>query len=122
MPVFALANTAIQIPQGGLHVLNSAMPLGVMLALFFGKPLGILTSTWILVKVKLGDLPYKTSWYEMAGAGILAGIGFTMSIFISTLAFNDPAPQNIAKIAVLFASFVSMIIGYVWLRFSKKRG
>lgn len=119
MPVFALANTAISIPANGLNVLNGPMPYGIMLALFFGKPLGILVTTGCLVKLKLGDLPGNCTWYQMAGAGILAGIGFTMSIFIATLAFDDSTLQGIAKIAVLIASFAAMITGYIWLRTSK---
>lgn len=119
MPVFALANTAIIIPSAGLAVLNSAMPWGIMAGLFIGKPVGILTATFILVRLKKGDLPEQTNWGQMAGAGILAGIGFTMSIFISTLAFTDASARDIAKIAVLAASFLSMIVGFTWLRFSK---
>jgi NhaA family Na+:H+ antiporter len=119
MPAFALANTAILMPNAGLGVLIGAMPLAIILALFFGKPIGILTATFILCKFKKGDLPENTSWFQMAGAGILAGIGFTMSIFISTLAFTDAANQDVAKIAVLAASFLSMISGFLWLRFSK---
>ncbi|WP_207493990.1 Na+/H+ antiporter NhaA [Aridibaculum aurantiacum] len=120
MPIFALANTAIVIPGGGVGILNSALPWGIMLGLFLGKPLGIFLSTYILIKLRLADLPTNTNFFKMAGAGILAGIGFTMSIFISTLAFEDKQFQDISKIAVLVASFASMIVGYLWLYSSKK--
>ncbi len=121
MPLFVLANTAISIPAAGLSVLDGALPRGIMLGLFIGKPLGIFTATWLLVKARLADLPAETGFYKMAGAGILAGIGFTMSIFIATLAFDDKSSQDISKIAVLVASFASIIVGFLWLYFSKKQ-
>lgn len=119
MPIFALANTAIVFPAGGLSVLNERMSWGIMLGLFAGKPLGIMLACLLLVKNKLAELPNNTNWYHLTGAGILAGIGFTMSIFISTLAFNDVEHQNMAKIAVLAASLFSMICGYLWFMVKK---
>jgi Na+:H+ antiporter, NhaA family len=119
MPVFALANTAIRFPAEGLAVLNGSLPWGIILGLFVGKPLGIFLASFIMVKLRLADLPKNTSFYKMIGAGILAGIGFTMSIFIATLAFTDTTLQDVSKIAVLAASFISMIIGFVWLYKSK---
>lgn len=116
MPLFALANTMISFPGGGIAILKEAMPLGIMLGLCVGKPLGILTTCFILVKTKLADLPAHTNWKQLLGAGILAGIGFTMSIFIATLAFAVPYNQDVAKIAILISSFVSMVVGYLWLR------
>jgi Na+:H+ antiporter, NhaA family len=121
MPLFALANTAIKIPAAGLSILNSALPWGIMFGLFIGKPLGIFTSTFIMVKLKIADLPAKTGFYKMMGTGILAGIGFTMSIFIATLAFNDVTSQDVSKIAVLVSSLASMVVGFIWLYFSKRK-
>jgi NhaA family Na+:H+ antiporter len=116
MPIFALANTAIVIPENGLSLLNLDLSRGIILGLVIGKPLGIITACFILVKMKLAELPTRTNWYQMIGAGILAGIGFTMSIFIATLAFTNPLFQDTAKIAVLVASFIAMITSYIWLR------
>ena len=64
-------------------------------------------------------MPNGFNWHKMIGAGFLAGIGFTMSIFISTLAFTDPTQQDIAKISVLLASFIAMSVGFFWLKFEK---
>jgi NhaA family Na+:H+ antiporter len=114
MPLFALANTAISFPANGLDALNSSYSWGIIAGLFIGKPLGICGACYLMVQKKWADLPAATSWYQLIGAGILAGIGFTMSIFISTLAFPEIAEQDIAKIAVLLASFLAMITGYIW--------
>lgn len=119
MPLFALANTAIIFPAGGPGILNSALPWAVIAGLVLGKPLGIVLATWLMVKTKLAYLPSGTNWYKMTGAGLLAGIGFTMSIFIATLAFADKPTQDLAKIAVLVASFVAMAVGFAWLYFGK---
>lgn len=121
MPLFALANTAIIIPEGGFGILNSALPWGIMLGLLIGKPVGVLLATWLMVKSKLAELPSNTSWRKMAGAGMLAAIGFTMSIFIATLAFENKELQDISKIAVLTASFVAMLGGYCFLYMGSKQ-
>lgn len=120
MPIFALANTAIPIPAGGLAILNGPLSWGIILGLCLGKPIGVFLSSFMMIKFKLADLPTNTNFYKLAGAGILAGIGFTMSIFIAMLAFNNPEDQDISKLAVLVASFISMIAGYLWLTFAKK--
>jgi NhaA family Na+:H+ antiporter len=121
MPVFALANTAIGFPADSLHTLNNPLSWGIIAGLCIGKPVGICAACYFLVKKKLAVLPRGVNWYKMAGAGLLAGIGFTMSIFISTLAFDDPSQQDIAKISVLLASFIAMIAGYIWLKLEKHR-
>jgi NhaA family Na+:H+ antiporter len=121
MPVFALANTAIGFPADSLHTLNNPLSWGIIAGLCIGKPVGICAACYFLVKKKLAELPRGVNWYKMAGAGLLAGIGFTMSIFISTLAFDDPSQQDIAKISVLLASFIAMIAGYIWLKLEKHR-
>lgn len=115
LPVFAFANTAILIPAEFLGALNTSLNHGIMGGLFLGKPIGILLACWILVKLKWGELPRNTTWTQLAGIGVLAGIGFTMSIFITMLAFNDPASQDMAKSGVLVVSVLAMIVGYIWL-------
>lgn len=121
MPVFALANTAIGIPENSLQTLNSSLSWGIIIGLCIGKPLGITTACYLLVSRKLAELPSGTGWYQMIGGGLLAGIGFTMSIFISTLAFTNTADQDIAKISVLLASLIAMLSGYVWLKKQRNR-
>ena len=120
MPIFAMANTAIIIPAGGISILNGGLPWGIMLGLLIGKPVGIVLASWLMVKSKFAELPSETGWYKMIGAGMLAAIGFTMSIFIATLAFADREHQDISKIAVLAASFTAMITGFIWLYAGKK--
>lgn len=119
MPIFALANTAIGIPNDSLTALNSSLSWGIIIGLCLGKPLGITAACYFLVSRKWADLPSGTNWYKMIGGGLLAGIGFTMSIFISTLAFTNAKDQDIAKISVLLASLIAMISGFVWLKLGK---
>ncbi|MDP1971432.1 MAG: Na+/H+ antiporter NhaA, partial [Sediminibacterium sp.] len=88
MPLFALANTAIVFPEEGLAALNHSFSWGIMAGLFIGKPLGICLACYWMIKQKWANLPSQTNWHQLTGAGILAGIGFTMSIFISMLAFQ----------------------------------
>jgi NhaA family Na+:H+ antiporter len=116
MPVFALANTAITIDTSNLvQDLTSPLSLGIIVGLVVGKPVGIMLVSYILVKAKIAQLPTNTRWMHMIGAGLLAGIGFTMSIFIATLAFSDVLLQNQSKLAVLTASILAIILGYLWL-------
>ena len=119
MPAFALANTAIALPGGSFHALNTPLSWGIIAGLCLGKPLGICAACYFLVKKKIADLPRGVNWHKMIGAGLLAGIGFSMSIFISTLAFTDPAQQDIAKISVLLASLLAMLGGFLWLKFER---
>ncbi len=115
MPVFALANTAIGFPDAGLQALNSPLSIGIIAGLCIGKPLGICAACYLLVSKKIAQLPTGVNWHKMIGAGLLAGIGFTMSIFISTLAFGETAAGDIAKMSVLVASAISMLAGFFWL-------
>jgi len=120
IPIFALANTAIPLPSGSLAALNTKLSWGIKIGLCLGKPLGITAFCYYLVKRKWAELPDGVNFYKLIGAGILAGIGFTMSIFISTLAFENVATQNEAKVSVLVASISAIIIGYFWFRLEKK--
>ena len=117
IPIFALANTAILIPGDILGTLNTNLSWGVIAGLCIGKPLGIFAACYLTVQLKWGTLPANTSWRHIIGAGILAGIGFTMSIFITMLAFEDAATIDVAKISALAGSFLSIILGIVWIRF-----
>jgi NhaA family Na+:H+ antiporter len=121
LPVFALANTAIAIPSDFAEASGSSLSYGIIAGLFLGKPLGILLACWCLIRLKWGRLPEAVNWMQMAGIGILAGIGFTMSIFISTLAFTDQSVQDMAKVGVLVASLLAIVTGYLWLMACKSR-
>ena len=118
IPIFALANTSLYISSSAFSYLSSPLSLGVIFGLLLGKPIGIITATILLVKSKIIKLPKGITLTKFLGVGFLAGIGFTMSIFISTLAFDDKIFGDTAKIAVLTASILSMTIGFIWLRLS----
>lgn len=111
LPFFALANTALVFSDGWLNDLKSNNSLGISLGLFIGKPVGIILFCFLLVKTNLGKLPIGTKWSHIAGAGFLAGIGFTMSIFISNLAFSDTGLIQQSKMATLIGSLFSCITG-----------
>ena len=118
IPLFALANTALPIQLNFQELFSQPYCLGIFLGLVVGKPLGILLFTYLANILKLCKLPLETSWKQMLGIGFLGGIGFTMSIFITLLAFN-PLTQseyiNHAKIMILFSSLCSALIGYTYL-------
>lgn len=121
MPLFALANTNITFQKEILEDFINPLSLGIIGGLFIGKVLGINLFSWIAIKLKWSELPAFSGWQEMIGVGFLAGIGFTMSIFVSLLAFpNEIKIQNIAKISILIASVLSGIIGYFVLKYKKK--
>ena len=99
--------------QAGLGELNS---IGIFAGLVAGKPLGIFLFSFIAVSLGLCSLPHGLTWKQVTGVGMLAGIGFTMSIFITLLAFGNPELITQSKIAILIASLVAGTLGYVWLR------
>jgi NhaA family Na+:H+ antiporter len=116
LPVFALANTGILIGSGWAQELTSANSLGIMGGLVVGKPLGITLFSFIVVTIGVCRLPLDLNWKHIFGAGLLGGIGFTMSIFITNLAFaGDAAVINASKIAILIASVSAGAIGFIWL-------
>jgi len=122
LPLFALANAGVSLGGDLGAVLVSPLALGIMAGLVIGKPLGITLLSWIAVRVGKGMLPERVTWMQVAGAGCLAGIGFTMSLFISDLAFNDAALITAAKIGILFASLTSGILGFVILSRALPKG
>jgi NhaA family Na+:H+ antiporter len=95
--------------------------MGVLCGLILGKPLGISLFSWISLKLKIASLPNRTTFSYIIGAGILGGIGFTMSIFISMLAFEEVDSQNLSKLAVLIASFMAALIGLLYLHLNTKK-
>ena len=120
MPVFALANTAIVFPPDIWQVFTDTVSYGILAGLILGKPLGIFLFSYMATRFKLASLPHKTTWAQLTGAGIIAGIGFTMSIFISTLAYAEPRLQVISKMSVMAASLIAGITGYIYLRILKR--
>ena len=117
LPLFALANTAIAVGGQWMQELASSNSLGIMLGLLLGKPLGVSLICYLAVAVGLCRLPADLTWRHIVGAGLLGGIGFTMSIFISNLAFAGAAPViDASKIAVLLASTLAGLLGFFWLR------
>ncbi|KAA9332737.1 Na+/H+ antiporter NhaA [Adhaeribacter soli] len=115
MPIFALANTNIAFEAGMVDSLGSRMGLGIILGLFVGKPFGILLASYLSVKLRISELPEDVRWKQVIGLGLVAGVGFTMSIFIALLSFIDPALQTGAKFSILIASLLSGIGGYFFL-------
>ena len=118
LPVFALANTGIVIGAGWAQELLSANSLGILLGLGIGKPVGIVLFTFVAVALGVCRLPLDLAWRHILGAGLLGGIGFTMSIFITNLAFAGQAETiNASKMAILLASFAAGVVGFIWLKF-----
>lgn len=116
MPVFALVNTNIRFEAGMAAGLTAPLGLGILLGLFLGKPLGILLTSRLVVGLGWGTMPRNARWRHLLGIGLLGGIGFTMSIFVALLSFNDPHYQLTAKFAILTASVLSGAAGYGVLR------
>jgi Na+:H+ antiporter, NhaA family len=115
MPVFALFNAGVVVAdsQGALV---SAVSLGVFSGLLLGKPIGIMGFAWLAVRAGLAELPERIDWRAMAGVGLLGGIGFTMSLFIAGLAFEEaPALLDQAKLGVLAASVTAATLGLILL-------
>ena len=119
LPLFVLANTAIEIPHNCLDYLNSNLSLGIIAGLFLGKPIGICLVVFIMTQLKWAILPTGVNKFQMLGASILCGIGFTMSIFVTNLAFDEINVINIGKMAILIASTLAMTVGYFLLRILK---
>lgn len=115
VPFFAMGNAGVIIDSSMLAQLTNPIVLGIAAGLIIGKPLGIYLFTKLLILLKLGQLPKGVTWTHVIGAGFLAGMGFTMSLFITDLAFQDPEFQTIAKVSVLIASIISGIVGYIIL-------
>ena len=117
LPIFALANTGIQIGANWAHDLTSANSLGIVSGLTLGKPIGITLLSFVAVSAGACRLPLDLNWKHLFGAGLLGGIGFTMSIFIANLAFvGRPEMVNNSKIAILLASLIAGTVGFLWLK------
>ncbi len=122
IPLFALSNAGLDLGAvAWSSALSSSITLGVGLGLVFGKFAGIATLAYLTTRLGWGSLPDGVSWRQMLGAAWLGGIGFTMSLFISQLAFSDAALAEDAKIGILLASVVAALLGVVWLLLATER-
>ena len=123
IPLFALSNAAIDFQEIQLgQALSHPVTMGVILGLVLGKFIGISCFSWLAVRIGIARLPAGVGWRHLLGAAWLAGIGFTMSLFISQLAFNDHVLVEQAKVGILFASLVAAAIGFIWLAAIKPPG
>ena len=115
MPVFALANAGVVSEGNVAATLSQPVTLGVIFGLLFGKPIGITLAAWLAVRSKLASLPDGLRWSHIHGAGWLGGIGFTMSLFVAGLAFDNGALLTISKVGILVGSTLAGIFGSVLL-------
>ena len=120
LPIFALANTAIPFPNNIPETLATKNSLGIIIGLIVGKFLGIFVVSYLAVKLKLANLSEGLNWKHIAGIALLGGIGFTMSIFIANLAFDNSSLITSSKISILFASIMSAVLGLLILKIGVK--
>ena len=121
LPLFAFVNAGVSLKGISFADILSSVPIGIFLGLFIGKQLGVFGFSYIAVKLKLASLPKDSTLMQFYGVALLTGIGFTMSLFIDSLAFEDTNIFNYAdKLAILLASFFSAIVGFIVLKFSLK--
>ena len=111
MPVFALANAGVRISTDALQPEASAIVAGVALGLLLGKPIGLVGITWLTIRLGITTMPTGATWWHMLGIGILAAIGFTMSLFVASLAFESAAHLAVTKLAVLATSIIAGVLG-----------
>ncbi|MFV2073737.1 MAG: Na+/H+ antiporter NhaA [Thermoanaerobaculales bacterium] len=122
LPLFALANAGVHFDSRILDTLANPISFGIILGLVVGKPLGITLFSWLAIRFGPGALPEGVSWGQIVGAGCVAGIGFTMSLFITELAFRDPLLVSESKVGILVASLAAGILGFILLSRSLPRG
>ena len=117
LPLFAFSNAGVSLDGMGLDALTNPVSLGIIVGLFVGKPLGIFTISWLVVKLGLAKLPAGTDFKQIFAVSVLCGIGFTMSMFIASLAFEqaDPMYGDLARLGTLIGSFIAALVGYFWL-------
>lgn len=117
LPLFAFSNASVMLAgMDPLSVIMNPVTIGVFCGLLFGKPFGIFVATWLVVKLRLSDLPKGVNWGHIIGVSILGGVGFTMAIFVTNLAFTDTSAIAMAKAAILAASMIAGLVGFFVLR------
>ena len=115
-PVFALANAGIDLSGISMADVVAPLPLGIAAGLFLGKQIGVFGASFLLVKSGLASLPHGANWMMIWGISMLAGIGFTMSLFIGSLSYQGDAMMNMVRLGVMLGSAVAAIAGYLVLR------
>ncbi len=118
LPLFAFANAGVSLSGMSLATLAEPIPLGIAAGLFVGKQLGVVLATWVALRLGIGALPEGATWKQFYGMALLTGIGFTMSLFIGTLAFETADQAAEVRIGVIGGSLVSALGGYAVLRLS----
>jgi NhaA family Na+:H+ antiporter len=117
LPLFAFVNAGVDLRGISLEEMGGSVPLGIMAGLFIGKQLGVFGFSWIAIKMGIATLPKGANWVTLYGVSVLTGIGFTMSLFVDTLAYNDTQLYHYAdKLAILLGSLFSGVLGYVILK------
>ncbi len=121
LPLFAFANAGIKLQNIGMEHFFNPITLGIALGLFLGKQIGIFALCWLAIKLKIARLPDKASWFGLYGVSVLCGVGFTMSLFIGSLAFGDNLPMIFdERLGIIIGSFLSGVAGYIILFFALK--
>lgn len=121
LPLFAFVNAGVDLRGISIDEMFTPVPMGIMLGLFIGKQVGVFGFSWLAIKMGIARLPDGGNWKQLYGVSILTGIGFTMSLFIDSLAYNDTQIYHFSdRLAILLGSFLSGIVGYLVLRGSKK--
>ena len=121
LPLFALGNAGVRLVGGNAsELVRTPIAIGVLLGLVVGKPVGISAMTWLATKTGIAELPVGVRWSHVIGAGMLGGIGFTMSLFVASIAFRGQAETTEAKAAILFAPVIAGGLGYLMLRYGTR--
>jgi Na+/H+ antiporter NhaA len=123
VPVFVLANAGVVLDRTTLTAaLGSPITWGIVVGLVVGKPIGVTLGTWIALRAGIGRLPDTLRWGQLAGGATLAGIGFTVALFVTELALKDPLLQSEAKIGILAGSILAALLGWLVFRVAGERG
>ncbi len=122
LPIFAFANAGVSLTGFNLNQLLAPVPLGIIAGLLLGKTIGVFGLTWLAVKARLTQLPQDSNWGQVLGVAVLCGIGFTMSLFVGSLAFEPGSPYSgLDRIGILVGSFLAAVIGYSITALSSKK-
>jgi NhaA family Na+:H+ antiporter len=120
LPFFAFCNAGLTFNEIGVEQLTHSIPLGIALGLFVGKQLGVFAFCWLSIQLRLAERPSDMSWTSLYGVAVLCGIGFTMSLFIGSLAFQETGLNRVVdeRLGIIMGSLLSGIVGYLILRAS----
>jgi NhaA family Na+:H+ antiporter len=122
LPLFAFVNAGVDLRDISIEEMGGTVPMGIMAGLFIGKQIGVFGFSWLAIKMRIASLPKGSTWMQLYGVAVLTGIGFTMSLFVDSLAYNDTQLFHYAdKLAILLGSFFSGVVGYLILKMAMKR-